>query len=451
MTITPAFSATNSFDVIIVGNGILGLSTGYMLALEDPNIKIGIIGSSDQQGGATVASGAMLGCFGEVTYSTMQSTPGCKKFEMNFQASQMWPRWVEQINEKVSKENHLHVNNGTFVILNSRSGDLDNKNYKAITNALEFYKQPYSKEEANNIPGLNPIDDCRPMKALYLPNEGTINPLLLLKNLTQIIKELPNVSLIEGSIQKICSMTDKIKTVQTKCERKFQTHHLVITAGAYSQEIIDQIPEIKNRIPRIFYGVGCSVLVEKEEMPINHLVRTPNRSFACGLHILPRDKKTFYIGATNNVGLFPETTTNVGSIHFLLQCAMEQVNQGLHNAKILQLIAGNRPVTIDTFPLVGETSIKGLWLLTGTYRDGLHSAPYLANHIVKKILGSKEDLFENIFQPERRPLQIFSREEAIQDAMQHYMAGAYEHLIKLPRVGWDLMFQEMLHRKFEDL
>jgi L-2-hydroxyglutarate oxidase LhgO len=75
-----------TFDVLIIGNGILGYSTAYALFMEDPSLKIGIIGPSNCLAGATKAAGAMLGCFGEITKSGQSSLHGIKKPSRNTHA-----------------------------------------------------------------------------------------------------------------------------------------------------------------------------------------------------------------------------------------------------------------------------------------------------------------------------------------------------------------------------
>lgn len=439
-------------DVLIVGNGVLGLSTAYALALSNSTLKIGLLGPSDMRGSATAAAGAMLGCFGEVTYKSLDTPIARKKLEMNIQASKMWGSWIQELNGHIDKQFVLSINPGTFVILNTNSGEVDDANYTAILSALETYKEPYELVEPSEIFGLNPLDTSRPLRSLYLPNEGAINPDFLLRALRNFAEKCSNIHLFDDAGKKIAlSPEGEISYFETEQGTIIQTKRVVLAAGSYSQKFIDQIPEIKNRIPRLLCGVGYSLLIQHNQTLSPHVIRTPNRSLACGLHFVPRGMNEFYVGATNNMSQIPETMAPIGYTHFLLTCLQEQIHQGLHTAKISGLITGNRPVTIDTFPLIGETSIPGLWLLTGTYRDGLHCAPLLSQYIANQILGSKTELFENPFLPERSPIQIFTREEAITEATRHYMAGAYEHNLNLPKIGWYNMFEDMLRKKFEEL
>ena len=53
----------------------------------------------------------------------------------------------------------------------------------------------------------------------------------------------------------------------------------------------------------------------------------------------------------------------------------------------------------------------------------------------KKIHASAD---YKIFRPERMPLQTMTKQEAIKDTVHQYMSGAYEHAIKLPRLGCQL-------------
>ena len=71
-------------DLSIVGNGILGLMTAYELTNKDSSLKIAVIGPSGQKGGASQASGAMLGCFGEITDQTFFNEQAEKRFLMAY-------------------------------------------------------------------------------------------------------------------------------------------------------------------------------------------------------------------------------------------------------------------------------------------------------------------------------------------------------------------------------
>jgi glycine/D-amino acid oxidase-like deaminating enzyme len=103
-------------DILIVGNGALGI----FLANELARRKLGevtVVGPSSRFGGASRAAGAMLGCFCEVTSSTLSSDLGRRKFEISLEAHRRWKKLRAEISDVHSGA--IHVVPDTFLILNS--------------------------------------------------------------------------------------------------------------------------------------------------------------------------------------------------------------------------------------------------------------------------------------------------------------------------------------------
>ena len=138
------------------------------------------------------------------------------------------------------------------------------------------------------------------------------------------------------------------------------------------------------------------------------------------------------------------------SLYGLMQAAMNQVNTAYFQAHIERWMIGSRPTTVDGFPLLGETSIPGLWLVTGTRREGLHLSPLLAQLMAKELVG-EEQAFPAPFAPERAPIWTLTREEGIRKAVRHLKSSAYQHDLQLPNNGWEEMIDHMLQREVETL
>jgi glycine/D-amino acid oxidase-like deaminating enzyme len=440
----------NKYDVLIIGNGIIGNSICYSLLKKDPQIKVGIIGESSRVGSATMAAGAMLNCFAEITSLSLKSEAGKAKFDLGVKALRIWDSWVDSINHNLSKETHIKINPGTFVIHNTKSGQLDSIHYDNIIKALDEYKEPYERIDPKSIPGLNPVDDARSVEAIYLPNEGSINPSSVLQAFRSILENNTNIEFIDDMATKIEGAENKF-TVNTRKGIVLNADQVVLAAGSYCQGLLDDIPALKNKIPRIFSGTGYSLVIEQDlTNNIKHVIRSPNRSGACGLHVLP-SKEGVYIGASNNVFDVPQELVSAGLAHFLLECALEQINHNFHKSRIISWHVGNRPASIDTYPLIGETSITGLWLVSGTYRDGFHMSPIIAEHIADRIIGGVGLIDHDIFAPERKPLPLLTKNESITEAIEHYMSGAYERSMKLPKAGWDPLFRDLIRDRLSKL
>jgi hypothetical protein len=114
-------------------------------------------------------------------------------------------------------------------------------------------------------------------------------------------------------------------------------------------------------------------------------------------------------------------------MHFLIECAIEQLNQDFVWAQLVKWNTGNRPVTIDSCPIVGETSLQGLWILSGTFRDGLHMSPLLARQVMREIVHGERST-SPLFRPERPPISM-TREDAVAEILKHYQAAWCEHRV----------------------
>ena len=106
---------------------------------------------------------------------------------------------------------------------------------------------------------------------------------------------------------------------------------------------------------------------------------------------------------------------------------INQINAYFYKSIIYNVKIGHRPTSLDTFPLIGETSIKSLIIGTGTKRDGFHLSPLISKILESTINGEKKYKVYDCFKPERNPINTFSREEGIIKAIDHMMSAMYQH------------------------
>jgi len=436
-------------DVVVVGNGVLGLMTALELSIRDPGLKLAVIGPSNQEGGASQAAGAMLNCFGEITGTTFKSQHSREKFELARTALKQWPAFLERLNDSLPKASRLVNNTGTFVILNSRSGRIESENFDAMVAALQQYDEHYEQIDPNTVEGLKPGQNNRPLRALYLADEGMIDARRFADALRTVLAQR-GVALLDtkalgfvrdGSGYAV-QLSDSERVLATSC---------LLAAGVFTQDLLDAHPELSRRIPRLLPGVGVSMTLSQDPAaPVRKVIRTPNRAGACGLHVLPLSDGSLYLGASNDVFLRPQSAPMAGVVHFLLECAMEQINPNLYRSTPLLTRVGNRPVTTDGFPLIGQTSWKGLFILSGTYRDGFHQSPVLARMMADEIQGSRS-VWKHGFQPERPMIQALSKADSIQLYLDHFLAAYYEHGGEVAKISTEEAFRKMAEDRIRTL
>ncbi|MGL5857771.1 MAG: NAD(P)/FAD-dependent oxidoreductase [Angustibacter sp.] len=414
-------------DVIVVGNGAVGASISC--ELQRRGFTVIRIGLRTRPYAASLAAGAMLGCFGEVTESLLASDHGRAKLDMDHRARNFWPEWDQQLSEGSGDETSLFTAQGTFVILNSAgSRGVDSGNFHAIERTLHEYDEPYETVDPEEMEWLTPNDLTRAQRGLFLPGEHAVDSHRLLAKLDAAFVRSGG-QLIDEEVAAVRVDGDRATGVQLASGDVLAADHVVVAAGARSLSVLESLPDVVRRIPPMVSGYGVSVLAETEDGRVpSSVVRTPNRAFACGLHCVPRSDGVLYLGATNIISVHPRQHAAIGDLQFLLGCAVDQLHTNLSEASLRSVRVGNRPVPADGFPLIGSAGVEGLWLATGTYRDGLHQSPLLAQHVAALIEGKASEFdFLTAFAPIRSPLAGATREQVVATTVEHMMATGWEY------------------------
>ncbi|MEU4850519.1 NAD(P)/FAD-dependent oxidoreductase [Streptomyces gilvosporeus] len=419
-----------TFDVVVVGNGVLGLSLGLTLARR--GLGVALIGEAHRPTAASTAAGAMLGCFGEVTTTLLKSEHGRTKMDFGVRAAKMWDSWLTALDEDAPGED-IRTADGTTVMLNTVGmAAIDDANFTAIRDMLDTYDEPYEDVDPADIEWLDPDPNARPLRAMHIPGEHAVNtPELLDRLQTAFVRRGGTV--VDDTAVRLHHQDSRINGVTLASGAQLSSARVVLAGGARTQELLDTMPELSARIPRLVSGYGVSALMRTEGgSGPRSVLRTPNRAFACGLHVLPRGEGEVYVGATNVISPEPVTIPAMGDVLFLLECSARQVRRDLWGSGVHKLQVGNRPVSLDGFPLLGEAGVEGLWMMTGTYRDGLHLSPLLAEEMTRRLLGEEHHLDWDAFRPVRSPIAPESREEIVQTVSTHLLATGYEYPWRMP-------------------
>ncbi|MET9727803.1 NAD(P)/FAD-dependent oxidoreductase [Streptomyces zaomyceticus] len=420
------------FDIVIAGNGVLGLSLAWVLARRGQ--RVAVLGQPHRPWAGSAAAGAMLGCFGEVTTSLLATEHGRHKLELGIQANELWPQWIAELEEQTEGA-PVRTAEGTTVVLNTiGTAEIDDANYNAIRAELTRYEEPFEDVEPSDLDWVDAEPISRPLKAFHIPGEHAVNAASLLERLESAAVRA-GATLVPEFATRVAHRGERVTGVVLASGRTLSADHVTLAAGARTQELLDSLP-VGPRIPRMVSGYGVSALIKTQDgTSPDSVIRTPNRSFACGLHVVPRGDGHVYVGATNVIAVEPRDTAEMRDLVFLLQCAHRQVRRNLWNSEVSKVQVGNRPVSMDGFPLLGDGGMAGLTIMTGTYRDGLHLSPLLAQDFAARILGEEPRADLDRFAPLRQPYRTGTREEIVDLLIDHQMGIGYEQDWTIP-VEW---------------
>ena len=347
-------------DVAVVGNGVIAMTIAAELLRRGAG-SVCLIGRHDRRGGASAAAGAMLGCIGEVTAEAMRSQASRERLQTSVAAHQLWPGMLAALQDDLLADERLSTATDTVVLLNSIGGELDSRNFAAIRQACELFGQPFETLDPSELPGYRPATTQRALVAIRLPTEGAVDARILLAGLERRIIRTGG-RFVNGQVRSITG-TDAGGFTVDYGESVVSAGQLVVAAGAYSSGLVAGLLADRPLMPQ-FAGLGTAVLIRRPGgSEFRSVVRTPNRAFACGLHVVPQAGGREYYGATNAVVRRPTAMPMLGDQHFLADCALNQLDTSLFHGNVERWLTGNRPVSLDASTwLVGPTGTAYTWL-----------------------------------------------------------------------------------------
>ncbi|MFI1259250.1 NAD(P)/FAD-dependent oxidoreductase [Streptomyces netropsis] len=410
-------------DIVIIGNGALGLFLAVELADRGAD-SIVVVGPGHRDGGASQAAGAMLGCFAETTGESLRTSAARCRFGLGVAAHDLWPSVLPKLQEYAPDGLPLRTASETHVVLNSVGGQLDNANLTAMFHALDMYGRPWREVDPGDIPGFNPRTDTRALRAILLPEEGAVDARGVLAA-CEAQARAAGVGFVDDAVRSLSSDANSVIGVELADGHVIETGCAVIAAGAHSESLVRTVLPDLDLMP-VFPGFGFAMVARRGGgSAFDSVVRTPNRGFACGLHVVPQAGGREYYGATNRLVDGVGGATWMADARFLTQYVMQQLDEGAGAHRIERWMAGNRPVTLDGFPLIGWLPLSGLYLMTGTYRDGFHCAPLLAGHVANELQG-RPGVIDPMFRPTRHPIATRTVEGSVEEYVEHSLAAWFE-------------------------
>ncbi|HFJ9434352.1 FAD-dependent oxidoreductase [Bacillus thuringiensis] len=419
----------NNYDVIIAGSGIIGKTIAFSLRFS--NLKILVVDPSyKKNGSASLAAGAMLGVFGEVT-SDKKSELDMKEIKFRLDSSDLYPEFIDDLENESGQK--IYQSEGTFIIANT-VGQMDRINIDYMYSIIKSFNGTGEWIDPKNIPNYKPNVNHEAYKAIYLPNEKSVSSEDMFNALDKALAKYSNISFLDDEVLKLIIQKDRIIGVETKNKGEIFSGKVVLSSGIGTAKILEKsnIEKKLTNTPKLLAGKGSSLIFEAQE-EFKHVIRTPNRDFACGTHIVPR-KGTLYVGATNRIMNTPGQNDGVtgGEIHSLLHSAIHEINTDLRSMNVSKILFGSRPITVDRYPLIGNFMYENLFIATGTYRNGIVMAPLIAKIIQMDLLG-KEAIYDNYFTPGFR--ENYAKKDKsilIKDGVRDLVSFIQEPFGKLP-------------------
>jgi glycine oxidase len=347
-----------SWDTIIVGAGIIGLSLAIELRKRGLSVLIVEKGQPGRE--ASHAAGGMLVDFPPETNPSLQALANA--------STRMYPEFVHELEDESGRKIDLR-SQGTLYFLHDDQP----------VGLRDQYPAPATLSELE--PAFAPSSEI----PLFL-RERCVDP----RDLTQAAIAAARHREVDFSsddeVIEITVARDSTSGVRTR-KTHFAAGIVVNCAGAWAGQI-SPIP-----VPtRPVKGQMLCVAMPEKEL-IRHTIRGRD------VYLIPRSDGRLLIGTTLEEAGFDKQTVP-DTLQKLRQAALDLVPR-LADARILEAWAGLRPGTPDNLPILGRTEISGYFAACGHYRDGIMLSPITA-HLMAAVISDQPTSFDiSKFSPAR--------------------------------------------------
>lgn len=354
-----------TWDVVIVGGGIIGISLA--LSLDKQGASVLIVDKSEPGREASHAAAGML--------AHCEQDDAVR--ELAVASAKLYPEFVHEIED----ESGLKVdyrNNGTILLL---TGDED-----------EPFCDGAVRLNADQLPELEPNIEFA-AEALLLP-EASVDPRALTAASLKAAHHR-GIDISSGTeVTQVEANNLGISGVSTP-KTRFPTATVVNCAGAWAAQFQSPLsPPTRPVKGQMLDLIPAAKLTSRvQSLPLQHVIRTPD------VYLVPRTDGRIVVGSTVEEAGF-DKRIDPGTIQRLFQAAAN-VCPELGQARIHESWSGLRPGSPDNLLILGATNTPGYFIATGHFRDGILLAPITAHVMTQLIRGEQCQFDLSAFSPLR--------------------------------------------------
>ncbi len=340
-----------SFDVAIVGGGIIGGSIAFELARHKLRVAL-----FDRQQPGREASWAAAGMLSPAP----ESPDSIPLVPLGRASLELYPEFVAAV-EEVSGRAVGYRGDGALEAIFVGDAERELSTLVALHHGLGLPTQPLRIEEAQHLaPALS--RDAR--AAALLPYEASVDNRALIEAVLAAASR-QGVEIRAGlEVTSLVQEGGRCTGVVAGGER-ISVGDVVLAAGCYSGEIEGMRGYTPTRPVR-----GQMVALRSAKVQLECVLRSSRG------YVVPRNDGRLIAGSTVENAGFEKRVTPAG-LQQILRAALE-LAPDLADAAIVETWCGLRPDTPDHLPVLGPTDVEGLVVATGHYRNGILLAPITA-------------------------------------------------------------------------
>lgn len=359
-----ASSASRSYDAVIIGGGVIGLSCAWRAAQRGG--RVAVVERSVPPAGATRVAAGMLAPVGELAFGEP------RLLKLNLEAAELYPGFVAELEEASGMETGYRREGALHVALD-RDEAAGLRRIHELQRSLELGAEWLPPRRCRELePGLTPSLNG----GVHAPQEGSVDPRALSAALLGAL-EAEEVEVRTGTeVAAALFDGERIAGVRTDSGEELRAGAVVLAAGAWSARA-EWLPEAGRPPVRPVKGQVLELRSREGGTPCKRIVASER------VYLVPRPDGRLIAGATVEEQGY-DTTVTAGGVHELLREAYRLLPE-VAELELLDAAASLRPGTPDNLPLAGPSPRDGLLWATGHFRNGILLAPLTANVIAAEL------------------------------------------------------------------
>jgi glycine oxidase len=368
----------SSYDVLIVGAGVIGLSCAWRAARA--GARVCVLERDHPAAGATGVAAGMLAPVGEASWGEENL------LSLNLESLGRWPAFARELEADANAEVGFAESGALHVAL-------DRDEAEALRRRHELHRRFGLDSEwlrGSQSRGLEPGLAPAVRAGVHARHESAVDPRRLAAALLAAL-ERRQVPVESGAEVVAAERQSGTWFVRTADGRRPTAPAVVVASGAWSGSAGWLPPEAQLPV-RPVKGEILTLAGSPEEPVCGRIVAGER------VYLVPRGDGRLMVGATVEEAGF-DTTVTAGGIHELLREAYRLLPE-VAELELMETSAGLRPGTPDNAPLIGPAG-DGLIAATGHYRNGVLQAPVTADSVAALLEGRQPSHQLDPFSPLR--------------------------------------------------
>jgi glycine oxidase len=360
-------------DVLVIGGGVIGVGVAWRCAQR--GLKVTVVDPAPGSGASSAAAG-MLAPATELHYGEQAL------LQLNLDSARRYPQFAAEL--AAASGHDVGYRRSGALVAAWDDADLANlRDLQAFGSSLGVATELLTGRE---IRRREPALASAVAGGLYAPDDHAVDN----RRLHAALLEAVRVSGGELRRERVVALeksATRVSGIRTDQGHAISADTVVLAAGAWSAQLPDPGG---GALPPIRPVKGQTVRLRVPGPPLlRHVIRGTIKGSP--VYLVPRDDGELVVGASSEEVGF-DLAPRAGAVYELLRDAQSLIPL-LGEVQFGEVSTSVRPGSPDNAPIIGRSSIPGLVLATGHYRNGILLTPVTADGIADLIsTGSVPDV-----------------------------------------------------------